>query len=67
LWTPCGRALLHRWGSARRIGEHDYYLTATALDVPKSGVDATASPALLGFTIGSHTIARATLVCPTVG
>jgi phosphatidylethanolamine-binding protein (PEBP) family uncharacterized protein len=39
----------------------------TALDVPKSGVDATASPALLGFTIGSHTIARATLVCPTVG
>jgi Raf kinase inhibitor-like YbhB/YbcL family protein len=48
-------------------GEHDYYLTVTALDVPKSGVDATASPALLGFTIGSHTIARATLVCPTVG
>jgi hypothetical protein len=48
-------------------GEHDYYITVTALDAPKSGVDATASPALLGFTIGSHTIARATLVCPTVG
>jgi hypothetical protein len=24
------------------------------------------SLALLGFTIGSHTIARATLVCPTI-
>jgi phosphatidylethanolamine-binding protein (PEBP) family uncharacterized protein len=48
-------------------GVHEYYLTVTALDVPKSGVDATSSAALLGFTIGAHTIARATLVCPTVG
>ncbi|MET9633960.1 YbhB/YbcL family Raf kinase inhibitor-like protein [Lentzea sp. NPDC006480] len=48
-------------------GTHNFYFTVTALDVPKSGVDATATPALLGFTIGSHTIARATLVCPTVG
>ena len=43
-------------------GLHELYLTVTALDVPKSGVEATASPALLGFTIGGHTIARATLV-----
>ena len=41
-------------------------LTVTALDVPTSGVDATASAALLGFTMGSHTIARATLVCRTI-
>jgi Raf kinase inhibitor-like YbhB/YbcL family protein len=46
-------------------GVHDYYLTVTALDVAASGVGATASGALLGFTIGSHTIARATLICPT--
>ena len=47
-------------------GLHEFYLTVTALDVPRSGVDATASPALLGFTMGSHTIARATLVCRTI-
>jgi Raf kinase inhibitor-like YbhB/YbcL family protein len=46
-------------------GIHSYYITITALDVAKSGVDASASGALLGFTIGSHTIARATLICPT--
>ena len=46
-------------------GVHNYYITITALDVAKSGVGATASGALLGFTIGSHTIARATLICPT--
>jgi Raf kinase inhibitor-like YbhB/YbcL family protein len=46
-------------------GVHDYYITITALDVPKSGVGVTTSGALLGFSIGSHTIARATLICPT--
>jgi len=48
-------------------GVHDYYITVTALDVDKSGVGPTASGALLGFTIGGHTLARATLVCPTRG
>ena len=48
-------------------GVHDYYITVTALDVDKSGVGPTTSGALLGFTIGSHTLARATLVCPTRG
>jgi Raf kinase inhibitor-like YbhB/YbcL family protein len=60
-------------GAARYVGAappagsgvHDYYITVTALDVPASGVAPTASAALLGFTIGSHTIARATLICPT--
>jgi Raf kinase inhibitor-like YbhB/YbcL family protein len=46
-------------------GVHDYYITITALDVSSTGVGATTSGALLGFTIDSHTIARATLVCPT--
>ncbi|HEV3362165.1 MAG TPA: YbhB/YbcL family Raf kinase inhibitor-like protein [Pseudonocardiaceae bacterium] len=46
-------------------GVHDYYITVTALDVPATGVPATASGALLGFTIDAHTIARATLICPT--
>ena len=46
-------------------GVHNYYITITALDVAKSGVGSSTSPALLGFTIGSHTIARATLICPT--
>jgi phosphatidylethanolamine-binding protein (PEBP) family uncharacterized protein len=46
-------------------GVHDYYITVTALDVPKTGLNAATSGALLGFTIDSHTIGRATLVCPT--
>ena len=46
-------------------GVHDYYITVTALDVPASGVTASASGALLGFTIDPHTVARATLICPT--
>ncbi|WP_328605926.1 YbhB/YbcL family Raf kinase inhibitor-like protein [Amycolatopsis sp. NBC_00345] len=46
-------------------GTHNYYLTVTALDIATSGTGPTTSGALLGFTIGSHTIARATLVCPT--
>lgn len=60
-------------GAARYIGGappsgsgvHDYYLTVSALKVDKSGIDATASGSLLGFTIGGNTIARATLVWPT--
>lgn len=60
-------------GAARYIGAappagsgvHNYYITVTALDVDKSGITPTASPALLGFTIGGHTIARATLILPT--
>ena len=71
---PAGAFQLSDAGAPRYVGGappagsglHEYYLTVTALDVPKSGVDATASPALLGFTIGGHTIARATLVCRTV-
>jgi phosphatidylethanolamine-binding protein (PEBP) family uncharacterized protein len=44
---------------------HNYYLTVTALDIEKSGLDENASAAYLGFAISGHTIARATIVCPT--
>jgi Raf kinase inhibitor-like YbhB/YbcL family protein len=47
-------------------GIHDYYITITALDEPTTGLGATASGALLNFEIDSHTIARASLVFPTM-
>jgi Raf kinase inhibitor-like YbhB/YbcL family protein len=46
-------------------GVHEYYLTVTALDVAKTGLGAGASAAYLGFTIAGHTLARATMICPT--
>jgi Raf kinase inhibitor-like YbhB/YbcL family protein len=46
-------------------GVHDYYITVTALDESSTGLGTTTSGALLGFEIDSHTIARATLICPT--
>jgi Raf kinase inhibitor-like YbhB/YbcL family protein len=63
-----GDAGMHQYiGGAPPAGSglHYYYITVTALDVPKSGVIADASGAFLGFTIAGHTIARATLICPT--
>jgi Raf kinase inhibitor-like YbhB/YbcL family protein len=60
-------------GAARFIGAappaksgiHVYYITVTALDVPTTGLKSATSGALLAFTIGGHTLARATIVCPT--
>jgi hypothetical protein len=46
-------------------GVHEYYITVTALDESSTGLSSTTSGALLGFEIDSHTLARATLVCPT--
>jgi hypothetical protein len=46
-------------------GLHYYYITITALNEPTTGLPATTSAALLNFEIDSHTIARATIVCPT--
>jgi Raf kinase inhibitor-like YbhB/YbcL family protein len=46
-------------------GVHDYYITVTALDVAATGLTDAASAAYLGFAIGGHTIARATIICPT--
>jgi hypothetical protein len=42
-----------------------YYITVTALNESSTGLGATTSAALLNFEIDSHTIARATIVCPT--
>jgi Raf kinase inhibitor-like YbhB/YbcL family protein len=47
-------------------GAHDYFITVSALDVAVTGLGPSASAAYLGFTIAEHTLARATLVCPTV-
>ena len=44
---------------------HNYYITVTALDIDKTGLDETASAAYLGFAISGHTLARATIVCST--
>jgi Raf kinase inhibitor-like YbhB/YbcL family protein len=50
-----------------KSGEHDYFITVTALDVPKTGLTATTSGALFAFTTDGHVVGRATLVCPTWG
>jgi len=39
-------------------GKHRYFIGVHALDVPTLGLDADASPALLGFTMSTHTLAR---------
>ncbi|WP_135554559.1 YbhB/YbcL family Raf kinase inhibitor-like protein [Paenibacillus cymbidii] len=43
-------------------GPHRYYFVVHALDVDHIGVDPNATPALLGFTMLSHTLGRAVLV-----
>lgn len=43
-------------------GQHRYFITVHALDTPDIGVPAESTPALLGFTMSSHILARATLV-----
>jgi Raf kinase inhibitor-like YbhB/YbcL family protein len=57
-------------GSARFLGAappvghggHHYFIVVSALDVPSLGLAKDASPALLGFNLYQHTLARATLV-----
>ena len=43
-------------------GPHRYYITVHALDVEDVGLPAESTPAFLGFTMATHTLARATLV-----
>nr|WP_042191937.1 YbhB/YbcL family Raf kinase inhibitor-like protein [Kibdelosporangium sp. MJ126-NF4]CEL20384.1 Phospholipid-binding protein [Kibdelosporangium sp. MJ126-NF4]CTQ97609.1 Phospholipid-binding protein [Kibdelosporangium sp. MJ126-NF4] len=43
-------------------GPHRYFITVHALDVEDIGVPADGTPALLGFTMASHILGRATLV-----
>ena len=40
---------------------HHFQITVYALDVDKLGVDANASPAVAGFNVHGHTLAKATL------
>jgi Raf kinase inhibitor-like YbhB/YbcL family protein len=42
-------------------GEHIYYIAAHAVDVPTLDLDKTARPALLGFNLAAHTLARAVI------
>jgi Raf kinase inhibitor-like YbhB/YbcL family protein len=42
-------------------GEHRYFITVHALGIDDIGVAADATPALLGFTMAGHILARATL------
>jgi Raf kinase inhibitor-like YbhB/YbcL family protein len=57
-------------GAARYIGAappaghgpHRYVFTVHAVDVETLGIDAEATPALLGFNLFSHTLARAVII-----
>ncbi|HUI69366.1 MAG TPA: YbhB/YbcL family Raf kinase inhibitor-like protein [Spirochaetia bacterium] len=43
-------------------GKHHYYIVVHAVDVPSLGLKKDASPALLGFNLFFHTLARAMIV-----
>jgi Raf kinase inhibitor-like YbhB/YbcL family protein len=43
-------------------GPHRYFITVHALDVTDIGVPADGTPAVLGFTMTSHILGRATIV-----
>lgn len=43
-------------------GIHHYFVAVSALDVPSVGLSKDAAPALLGFNLFQHTLARAVLV-----
>ncbi|WP_280505217.1 YbhB/YbcL family Raf kinase inhibitor-like protein [Nocardia farcinica] len=43
-------------------GPHRYFIVVHAVDVETLGIDENATPALLGFNLFSHTLARATIV-----
>jgi Raf kinase inhibitor-like YbhB/YbcL family protein len=42
-------------------GPHRYYFVVHALDVESLGIDASSTPAFLGFNLFGHTLARATI------
>jgi Raf kinase inhibitor-like YbhB/YbcL family protein len=42
---------------------HRYIFAVHALDIPTLGVDADASPALVGFNLSFHTLGRGTITC----
>jgi Raf kinase inhibitor-like YbhB/YbcL family protein len=44
-------------------GTHRYFFVIHAVDVESLGIGADATPAFLGFTLFSHTVGRAAIVC----
>ena len=44
---------------------HNYHITIYALDIPNLDVNSSASPAMAGFYILQHTLAKAVLTAPT--
>ena len=61
---PCDGGLARYVGAAppEGHGPHRYFIVVHALDVETLGVPAGSSPALQGFLMFTHTLARATLV-----
>lgn len=55
-------------GAAPPAGDraHRYYFVVHAVDVPKLGVDGSASPAVTSFNLAFHTLARA-IITPVYG
>jgi len=55
--------LAHYLGAAppQGHGKHRYFIGVHALDVETLGIDASATPAFLGFTMSGHTLARAVI------
>jgi Raf kinase inhibitor-like YbhB/YbcL family protein len=55
--------LAHFLGAAppQGHGKHRYFIAVHALDVPTLGIDASATPAFLGFNLHGHTLARAVI------
>lgn len=69
--VPSGAVVLKNDGGAARYvgaapppghGKHRYFFCVHAVDVAQLDVNADSSPALLGFNLFFHTLARATLV-----
>lgn len=55
--------LAHYLGAAPPAGhgKHTYFIAVHALDVDTLGIDASATPAFLGFNMSGHTLARAVI------
>jgi Raf kinase inhibitor-like YbhB/YbcL family protein len=64
IMLPVDGGFVHYVGAAPPVGHgpHRYFLVVHALDVPTLGVEADNTPAVQGFYMFGHTVARATIV-----